>query len=76
MLRVVYLIGLQILVGWLNLYYNIAPIITVIHIILAQGILLHLLLIWRRLKLVAIPTVKVSSISDPAFSKQNLKAQS
>lgn len=52
MLRVVFLIGLQIFVGWLNLYYSITPTITVIHIILAQGILLHLLLIWRRLGLI------------------------
>ena len=69
MLRVVYLIGLQLFVGWLNLYYSITPTITVIHIILAQGILLHLLLIWRRLGLITIPVVKVSSVGDPAFSK-------
>ena len=75
MLRVVILIGLQIFVGWLNLYYSIAPTITVIHIILAQGILLHLLLIWRRLGLIAIPTVKVSSVGDPVLSKNSKESR-
>jgi heme A synthase len=74
LLRVVYLIGLQIFVGWLNLYYSISPVITVVHIVLAQGILLHLLLIWRRLGLIAIPTVKVSSLDDPPFSKKSSQA--
>lgn len=61
MQRVVFLIVLQILVGWLNLYYSITPTITVIHIVLAQGILLHLLLIWRRLRLLGPMSPKVRS---------------
>jgi cytochrome c oxidase assembly protein subunit 15 len=66
MVRVVVLIGLQLLVGWLNLYYKITPTITVIHIVLAQGILLHLLLVWRRLDLAAgRPGTGTSNLGSP-----------
>ena len=74
MLRVVFLIGLQIFVGWLNLYYSVTPTITVIHIILAQGILLHLLLIWRRLGLLTPASIKAHSESASVSSNKISKS--
>jgi len=68
--RVLVLIGLQLFVGWLNLYYKITPTITVTHIILAQVILLHLLLIWRRLGLIGGSTVELSSAIRPSDAIQ------
>jgi heme a synthase len=47
-LRTAALVGLQIVVGWLNVIYLVPWLITVIHVVLAQGILLHVLLLsWR-----------------------------
>jgi len=48
LLRTAFLVAFQVVVGWLNLKYLISTSITVIHIVLAQGILLHVLLLWWR----------------------------
>lgn len=71
---VVFMISLQIFIGWLNLYYGISPLVTVIHIVLAQAILLHLLLIWRRLGLITPATAQVSTQDILSTSKkENLR---
>jgi len=47
LIRTVSLVALQVGLGWLNLHLLISPSVTVLHVIVAQGILIHLLLLWR-----------------------------
>jgi cytochrome c oxidase assembly protein subunit 15 len=65
------IISLQLIVGWLNLYFLITPAITVTHIVLAQAILLHLLLVWSRLgALVESPVVSQERAANESFNSQ------
>ena len=58
------LVFCQIFVGSLNLYYKISPLITVVHIILAQGILNHLILAFQSLRQVGADQADNGAMAD------------
>lgn len=67
-LRTAALVALQIVVGWMNLKYLVPWLITLVHVVLAQGILLHVILLWWRAG--SLPVTAASRnepVAEPAF---------